>query len=123
MRREAGLLKAKAVSSMRRTVTTFNGLDDDCRQSDLAEKVGLTGPKSTALRRHVGIDDDEDCVHVFQFDSQKHYRYSDNAFRRMEEALEKVDIDAVWAEHRPRPQHPARHSLRCPSIFSRGEQL
>src|SRR4051794_17302899 len=32
MRREAALLKAKAISSLRQMVTTFNGIDDDGRQ-------------------------------------------------------------------------------------------
>jgi hypothetical protein len=69
---------------------------------DLADRVELTMPRSTALRRHLGIDDDEDCVHVFQFDSQTHYRYSDNALRRMKQALDDgLDMDAVWAEQQP----------------------
>ncbi len=69
---------------------------------ELAERAGLSRPRATALRRHLGIDDDENCRHVFTFGSQKHPRYSDNALRRMREALETVDMDAVWAEHGPR---------------------
>ncbi len=69
---------------------------------DLAHRLELTPPKALALRRHLGIDEDEDCVHVFDFDSQKHYRYSDNALRRMQEALETVDMDEVWEVNRPR---------------------
>jgi hypothetical protein len=69
---------------------------------ELAERVGLSRPRATALRRHLGIDDDENCRHVFMFGSQKHPRYSDNALRRMKEALETVDMDQVWTEHGPR---------------------
>ena len=69
---------------------------------DLADRLGLTRPRATALRRHLGIDDDDDCLHVFSFGSQKHPRYSDNAFRRMQAALETVDMDEVWARHGPR---------------------
>jgi len=69
---------------------------------DLARRLGLTPPKALALRRHLVIDEDEDCVHTFDFDSQKHYRYSDNALRRMQEALATVDMDAVWEANRPR---------------------
>ncbi len=69
---------------------------------DLARRLELTPPKALALRRHLGIDEDEDCVHVFDFDSQKHYRYSDNALRRMAETLKTVDMDEVWARNRPR---------------------
>lgn len=71
-------------------------------KKDLAERLALTQPRATALRRHLGIDDDDDCVHVFQFDSLTHYRYSDNALRRMQDAMGQVDMDAVWAQHRPR---------------------
>lgn len=70
----------------------------------LAERVGLTAPKSTALRRHLGIYDDDDCRHDFVFSNLRVRQYSDNALTRMRSALETVDMDAVWAEHRPRPQ-------------------
>jgi hypothetical protein len=33
MRREAGLLKAKAIASLRRMVVTFNALEDEGRQT------------------------------------------------------------------------------------------
>jgi hypothetical protein len=69
---------------------------------DLADRLGLTRPRATALRRHLGIDDDDDCLHVFRFGSQNHPRYSDNAFRRMRAALESVDMEAVWAQNGPR---------------------
>lgn len=69
---------------------------------DLAQRLGLTPPRGLALRRHLGIDNNEDDVHVFVFDSQRHSRYSDNAMRRMLDALEEVDMDEVWARHGPR---------------------
>jgi hypothetical protein len=53
---------------------------------DLAEKLKLTRPRATALRRNLRVDEDDDCAHVFTFGSQKHARYSDNALRRMREA-------------------------------------
>jgi hypothetical protein len=71
-------------------------------KKELAERLGLTMPRATALRRHLGIDDDDDSVHVFQFDSQTHYRYSDNAQRKMRAALDEgLDMNAVWAAHQP----------------------
>lgn len=67
---------------------------------ELADRLGLTRPRATALRRHLGIDNDQDCLHVFSFRSQKHACYSDNAFRKMREALDEgVDMGAVWQEH------------------------
>jgi hypothetical protein len=70
--------------------------------SDLARGVGLTPPRTLALRRHLGIDEDGNFRHVFVFDSQRIPRYSDAALHRMREALDEVDMDDVWAEHRPR---------------------
>jgi hypothetical protein len=69
---------------------------------ELATKVGLSAPRSTALRRHLGIDDDRDCHLTFVFGSQRHPRYSDNAVTRMRVALETVDMEQVWEQHRPR---------------------
>ena len=69
---------------------------------DLAEQLGLTPPRTTALRRYLKIEDDEDSHHVFVFDSQRHSRYSDRALERLREARDTVDMDAVWQEHGPR---------------------
>jgi len=68
---------------------------------DLAERLGLTRPRATALRRALRIDEDDDCVHVFTFGSQRHPRYSDNALRRMTDALKSIDMDEVWRGHGP----------------------
>lgn len=69
---------------------------------DLARNLDLTGPRAYALRRHLGIDGEEDYRHVFVFDSQRIPRFSDAALGRMREALNEVDMDHVWAEQRPR---------------------
>lgn len=69
--------------------------------SELATKVGLTPPKSTALRRHLGIDDDPKVHYVFVMGSQKHNRYSDGALKRMKDAVADQDMDAVWEGHKP----------------------
>jgi hypothetical protein len=69
--------------------------------ADLAKDLGLTQPRSTALRRHLGIDQNPSCCHEFVFQSQRHPRYSDNAFSRMREALGTLDIEAVWKAHNP----------------------
>jgi hypothetical protein len=77
---------------------------------DLADKLSISRPRATALREHLGIDKDSDCLHIFEFGSQKHPRYSDNALTRMRDAIAKQDMDAIWKSHgsgrrsRPRPQ-------------------
>lgn len=68
---------------------------------DLADKLKISRPRATALREHLGIDKDPDCLHVFEFGSQKHARYSDNALTRMREASAKQDMDAIWKSHGP----------------------
>jgi hypothetical protein len=91
----------------------------------LAERVGLTPPRATALRRHLGIDEDEDCVHVFQFDSQRHYRYSDNALRKMKEALgDGVDMDLGVARAPAKTWRFARKGrCRCSERITRSRRF
>lgn len=69
--------------------------------NDLARAVGLTTARGTALRDHLGIDSDEACRHVFVFGSQRHVRFSDNAFTRMRDAVGTLDMNAVWVAHAP----------------------
>jgi hypothetical protein len=76
---------------------------------DLADKLGISRPRATALREHLVIDKDPDCLHVFEFGSQRHPRYSDNALTRMREGNANQDMDAIWESHgsgrrsKPRP--------------------
>ncbi|WP_394652577.1 hypothetical protein, partial [uncultured Sphingomonas sp.] len=67
------------------------------QRNELAEKVGLNVRKAKVLRDHLGIDGDPNCCHVFEFGSQKHPCFSDNALRRMQEALAEIDMDELWA--------------------------
>ena len=71
----------------------------------LAELLKLTLPKSHALRQHLGIDKDKDCMHVFKFGSSKHPRFSDTALKRMREALAAAKpepstvLDNIYSPH------------------------
>lgn len=68
---------------------------------DLADTAGISRNMATALRRHLGIDaNDNHFSHRFEFGSQKLVRYSDNALRAMKDAKEKVDLNKVWNSHR-----------------------
>jgi len=70
--------------------------------SQLAQKLGLTEPKSVALRRCLGIDDDPGCMHVFKFGKVKINRFSDNALRSMKDAIKDgIDLKKVWIDFRP----------------------
>lgn len=70
--------------------------------TELARHIDLTLPRSKALREHLGIDDDIQCLHVFEFGKMKLPRYSDRTIQRMREALAEVDMDVVWDERRGR---------------------
>ncbi len=66
----------------------------------MADKLGISRPKAAALRAHLGIDEDSDCIYTFTFGTQKHVRFSDNAFTRMRDALNRgIDMDAIWQAH------------------------
>lgn len=80
--------------------------------TELARKLKLTPPRAVALRRHLGIDDDPACRHDFVFVSQKHIRYSDNAFTKMRDALQVVDMEQIWREHGPRRKLTAERPAR-----------
>ena len=67
----------------------------------LASALGLTGPRAVALRRHLGIEDDDSCRHDFQFGSTRHRQYSDNALTKMRQGMRELDMDAIWKAHNP----------------------
>lgn len=71
--------------------------------TDLANRLGLSGPRSVALRRCLNIDEDPSCRRTFEFGKAKHDRFSDNARNQMKAAMEGgIDMDQVWNDHRPR---------------------
>ncbi|WP_158850767.1 hypothetical protein [Saccharothrix deserti] len=66
---------------------------------ELAHALGLSAPKSLALRRHLGIDSDPSCCHRFTRGRMSWLGFSDKARNRMREALRSVDMAAVWSAH------------------------
>lgn len=89
--------------------------------AELAKAVGITTARGTALRAHLGVDDDPTCRHVFVFGSQRHTRYSDNAFTRMREAAAALDMDGIWAAHAPARRGKARQMCTQPGC-ARGQR-
>lgn len=72
-------------------------------RAELAGALGLSEPKAKALRWHLGIDDDKDCLHVFEFGKTMHPCFSDNARNRMKAALDAgTDIKSVWQSYQER---------------------
>jgi hypothetical protein len=78
---------------------------------ELADRAGVPRNKAVALRRHLGLDDDEKHSHTFVFGRSKHIRYSDNALRAMKESVASVDLDRVWAAHRTLPYNKRDRSM------------
>lgn len=73
---------------------------------DLADKAGVDRTRAVALRRHLGLDNDDDHFsHVFKFGGTKHRRYSNNALTAMREAMKTVDLEKVWQSHRTIPSN------------------
>lgn len=72
-------------------------------RDQLAKKVGLSGPKTTAVVRHLKLQDDQEYFKEIAIGSSRHQRYSKNAIDRIKEELDNgLDLDAVWRAHGPR---------------------
>ncbi|MFI0813884.1 hypothetical protein [Streptomyces echinatus] len=69
--------------------------------TELAKKLEVSLPRLLALRQHLGIDDDTKCFYVFEMGSQKHPRFSDNALKHMRDSMKSLNMDEVWAAHKP----------------------
>lgn len=80
--------------------------------TDLADKLGMSLPRSKALRDHLGIDGDDTCSHEFVLGSFRQRRYSDNAYTTMREALDTLDMTQIWDAHKPAGR--ARARPQCP---------
>lgn len=73
--------------------------------SALADKLGLSASKVKAVRDFLRIDEDPANVMVFEFGSQKHPRYSDNALRVLRDAITPELVEEAW---RARPRKRGR---------------
>jgi hypothetical protein len=80
------------------------------RATELANRLNLTPPKAAALRDHLGLDEDGQCTYTFVFGRTRILCYSDNAARRMKDALQEVDMDSVWKAYRVKTRFGGRRS-------------
>lgn len=70
--------------------------------AQLAEKVGLSQPKSRAVVDHLGLREDADCFKEIKIGGVTHARYSPQAIQKMKDALAAESIDNIWAVYRAR---------------------
>jgi hypothetical protein len=73
--------------------------------SELAKKVELTVNKAKAVRDLLRIDEDPANMIVFEFGSQKHPRYSDNALRALKDAITPELVAQAWQAWQERRRH------------------
>jgi hypothetical protein len=72
----------------------FYNLDRD----QLAEHVGLTGPKTTAVIRYLDLKNDPNYCKEIVIGKSKFCRYSQNAIGRIKKALDEKPIQEIWQE-------------------------
>jgi len=68
----------------------------------LAEKLGLSTPKTTALIRFLRVREDPECHKEIQIGKSKFTRYSIKAVEKIKESMDKLDMEKVWREFGPR---------------------
>jgi hypothetical protein len=73
-------------------------------RDQLAEKVGLTGPKTTAVIRFLNLQNDPDSYKQITIGRAKFDRYSQKAMSAIKHALTSHTIDEIWRKHGIRPK-------------------
>ena len=68
--------------------------------TQLAQKVGLTPPKSRAVVDYIGLREDADYFKEIKIGSVRHPRYSPKAIKRIQDVLKAESIDEIWANYR-----------------------
>ena len=68
--------------------------------AQLAQKVGLTRPKSRAVVDHLGLRDDVEFFMEIKIGSAAYPRYSPKAIEKIKAALEAESIEDIWAAYR-----------------------
>ena len=70
-------------------------------RDDLGKKIGVSGPKTSALILELGIQDDPDCYKILRRKSTTFKGYSKTALDRLQSAIScGIDVDATWKKHR-----------------------
>ena len=68
-------------------------------RDQVAKHLGLSGPKTTALIRHLNIKEDAECFRRITIGKSSFDRYSQKATERMRQALKGVKMDEVWSQY------------------------
>ena len=72
-------------------------------RDNLAERLGLSGPKTSALILELGIQEDPECFKILRRNKTTSKGYSKVALDRLRNAIgEGINVNAVWEKHRHR---------------------
>ncbi len=66
----------------------------------LADHLGFTAPRTTALVLHLGLREDSESFREFAVGKSRFGRYSQRALTKLRGALEEHDMDLVWTSYR-----------------------
>lgn len=69
--------------------------------TQLAEKVGLTSPKTTAIVRYLRLKEDTKYCKQITIGKSKFDRYSQEAISKIKEEMPKINFDELWQKYRP----------------------
>lgn len=85
------------------TVVAIKRVDDlgfyNLGRDQIAEKVGLSGPRTTAIIRFLKLQDDQECYKQVTIGKAKFDRYSQKAIGKIQEALKKHGMEIIWKSH------------------------
>lgn len=73
-------------------------------RDQLAQRLNLTGPKTTALIWYLKIKDNPEYFREFKIGKVAFGRYSQKAIDCICDALKSLKIDDVWSQYRNRPK-------------------
>ena len=68
-------------------------------RDQLAKKVGLSGPKTTAVIRFLKLKNDRDCHKQITIGKSKFDRYSPKAIDAILDTIKQHPIDKIWKTH------------------------
>ena len=70
--------------------------------AELAEKIGITEPKTLAVVRYLGLQGSEEFLKMIRIGSARFKRYSQKAITEIKERLPELNMRDVWERYRPK---------------------
>lgn len=77
-------------------------------RNDLADKTGLSQPRTSAVIWHLNLKSDDTCFKQIPIGKSTHERYSQAALARIREAIDADDLDEIWRRYQLRRKHADR---------------